>query len=82
MRAVSRGARADLVLFRDVIARDGWTCRLCGEAIDAELARRNEQGATLDHIVPLARGGGHTLDNIQLAHYACNRRKGARTVAA
>jgi 5-methylcytosine-specific restriction endonuclease McrA len=33
---------------------------------------------TLDHIVPLARGGHHTRDNTQCAHFSCNTRKGAR----
>lgn len=26
----------------------------------------------MDHIIPLARGGLHTEDNLQLAHYLCN----------
>ena len=31
-----------------------------------------------DHIIPLARGGGHTQDNLQLSHPQCNRIKNAR----
>lgn len=30
---------------------------------------------TLDHIVPIAKGGGHTLDNIVFACHACNSEK-------
>jgi len=30
-----------------------------------------------DHIVPLARGGTHSLDNLQLSHLSCNLAKGA-----
>lgn len=31
----------------------------------------------LDHIVPLARGGTHTRDNVALVHPSCNIKKGA-----
>jgi 5-methylcytosine-specific restriction endonuclease McrA len=33
---------------------------------------------TVDHIIPLARGGSHTWDNVQLAHHLCNSLKGDR----
>lgn len=32
--------------------------------------------ASLDHIRPLSKGGTHTWDNIQLAHFNCNSKKG------
>ena len=35
---------------------------------------------TMDHIVPLIRGGGHTVDNIVPACSPCNREKGMRSV--
>lgn len=33
---------------------------------------------TLDHVVPLARGGEHSYRNVKLAHPLCNSRKGAK----
>ena len=30
---------------------------------------------TLDHIIPLSKGGSHTWDNVQLAHMGCNAGK-------
>ena len=32
---------------------------------------------TVDHIIPLARAGTHTWDNVQLAHWSCNSLKSA-----
>lgn len=37
-------------------------------------------GPSIDHIVPRAMGGSHTLSNIQLTHLRCNIHKGARWV--
>lgn len=34
--------------------------------------------ATLEHIVPLARGGTDEMDNLDISHEECNRKKGCR----
>lgn len=31
----------------------------------------------IDHILPIAKGGGHTRSNTQIAHRLCNKRKGS-----
>ena len=36
---------------------------------------------TIDHVIPLAQGGMNTLDNLALACFHCNRRKGTRQTA-
>ncbi len=40
---------------------------------------RKVPGAHVDHIVPLALGGTHTWNNVQLLCRACNGAKGIRT---
>ena len=30
---------------------------------------------TMDHIIPISKGGGHTWDNVQIAHRICNINK-------
>ena len=47
----------------------GKKCQLCGKKLLL-------QEMTLDHIVPLSRGGADTVDNIQCACKACNKMKG------
>lgn len=48
-----------------VFERDGYTCQYCGaKAPDAELH--------VDHIVPVSKGGGNSLDNLVTACAACN----------
>ncbi len=38
------------------------------------------QKPSIDHIVPITRGGTHTWDNAQLAHLLCNTRKGNKVL--
>lgn len=60
---------------RDAFDRDGWLCGVCHEPIDPALRYPDYRSVSLDHIIPLARGGGHTLNNSQPAHFICNSEK-------
>lgn len=61
-----------------IAARDGWTCRLCGDPVSRRLKWPHPLSASLDHIIPLSLGGSPEITNVQLAHLRCNIRKGAR----
>jgi 5-methylcytosine-specific restriction endonuclease McrA len=52
-------------------------CALCGQWIDLSLQYGPGQ-ATIDHIIPRSKGGGHHAANLQMAHRGCNSRKGNR----
>lgn len=54
--------------------RDDSRCYLCN-------ARLDQDNATVDHIIPLSRGGDHTTANVELACRSCNSRKNNRYVA-
>lgn len=57
-----------------------WTgdCALCGKEMDPDLVNPDRMRKSIDHIVPLSKGGTHTQDNLQWAHLRCNQSKGAR----
>ena len=59
---------------REVFERDEWVCHICGKKVDQEPLNRLE-GASLDHVQPIARGGTHTMDNVKTAHLGCNIKK-------
>jgi 5-methylcytosine-specific restriction endonuclease McrA len=61
----------------EVFAAFKWICQICSVEVDPRLPR-GKYSASLDHIVPLSRGGGHLRSNVQLAHLVCNMRKGNR----
>jgi len=56
----------------EIFERDKWTCSLCGKAVNKRLKYPDPKSPSLDHIIPLSRGGGHTRNNVQLAHLHCN----------
>ena len=58
--------------------RDLWICGLCLEDIDPEVRWPHPESYSIDHIIPLSRGGDHSYANTQSAHLLCNMRKGAR----
>ncbi len=58
-----------------VFKRDSWRCGICGKKVNPKLQHPHPNSASLDHIIPLARGGTHTWGNVQLAHLACNSAK-------
>lgn len=61
----------------EVFERDGWVCQICRAPVDRARPWRGPRSPTLDHIVPLARGGSHSRTNAQTACFTCNVRKGA-----
>lgn len=56
-------------------ARDEGRCGVCGDPVDRALAWPDKWSLTVDHILPLARGGRHSPANCQIAHAVCNSRK-------
>lgn len=52
-----------------------WTCWVCKKEINRYLRFPNHMAATVEHIIPLSRGGTHTWDNVAPAHAICNFKK-------
>ncbi len=51
-------------------------CGICGKPVDFSLRYPHPLSPCIDHIVPIAKGGHPSdLDNLQLAHWTCNRQK-------
>lgn len=62
----------------EIFDRDGWICQLCGWKVDPEVKWPHPRSASLDHVVPLSKGGAHSRENTSLACLECNVRKGDR----
>lgn len=65
----------------EVFDRDRWVCQLCNEPVDRDVEYPDPGYRSLDHIVPISKGGEHSRRNTQLAHLGCNVAKSNRMTA-
>jgi hypothetical protein len=55
-----------------VVREYGDKCHICLEPINLELPRTHRLGLTVDHVIPLSKGGKDEMDNLRPAHWICN----------
>ena len=56
-------------------------CALCGKIVDKKLKYPHPMCATVDHIIPVSKGGHPSdMENLQLAHFSCNLHKSDRII--
>lgn len=60
---------------KEIFDRDKWICQICNKPIKRDTKYSHPLSATIDHIVPLSKGGTHERGNVQCAHRVCNSRK-------
>jgi 5-methylcytosine-specific restriction endonuclease McrA len=77
-RAAKAGVGSEAFDSDEIFQRDGWLCWLCGDEALADVPKDHPMRATLDHVIPLARGGAHARHNVRCAHLRCNLKKGDR----
>lgn len=82
LRAIKYGVRFEKgISLKKLIQRDGMVCSLCGGLCSWDDVDKGICGPTypsIDHIVPMSRGGEHSWNNVQVAHRSCNTMKGAK----
>lgn len=73
----------DDITLHDLFIRDNGKCHICGSVCDwSDHSTKNNHFAagkaypTIDHVVPLSKGGQHSWQNVKLAHFGCNSAKG------
>lgn len=77
-RAKKLSAFISTVNRKDIFERDGYICQLCGTGVLPFVPHQHPMYPTIDHIIPLSKGGTHEPSNVQTAHLGCNASKGAR----
>ena len=66
-----------------LLRRDGCACHICGGLCDVNDFIKTDKAfiagnnyPSIDHVIPLAKGGLHSWDNVKVAHRICNSLKG------
>lgn len=60
---------------KKILKRDS-ICSICGQVVDKKLKFPDPKSPTIDHIIPLDKGGHPSdINNLALSHFYCNRQK-------
>lgn len=70
-RCLKYGVRYTTINRIEVYRRDNWTCAYCGVRVVKSVVYKPNQ-ATIDHVIPLSKGGSHAIDNVVTACQQCN----------
>lgn len=58
------------------------TCGICGKPVDKKIKYPEPLSPVIDHIIPINKGGHPSdINNMQLAHFYCNRQKSDKLFA-
>ena len=68
----------EIVTIRFLLKRDKNICQLCKKPVNKRAVAPALDSPSIDHVIPLAKGGSHTKANTQLACFGCNTLKGDR----
>ena len=76
------------ISLKKLAERDKDICYLCGKPVDWNDKRITEEGyviaganyPSIEHVLPICRGGTHSWNNVRLAHRYCNCSKNYRTI--
>lgn len=75
------------ISLKKLAERDNNICYLCGASVDWNDKEITAEGHTIsgpnypsiEHVIPVSRGGTHSWDNVRLAHRRCNSAKHCKT---
>jgi len=77
-RAKHYGVKYERVNIESIFVRDKYKCQGCGINVVRSKTYQPNQ-VTIDHMIPLSKGGSHTRDNLITLCHQCNSEKNDKT---
>lgn len=73
---IKRNGNVDYTIsLQRLVRRDKYICHICKQIVDMEADTNADTYGSIDHVIPINKGGTHTWDNVKLAHRKCNTLK-------
>lgn len=63
-----------------LVKRDNGICYLCGEKVKVNANTNDDYYPSIEHVLPISKGGTHTWNNVKLAHRICNSLKADKVI--
>lgn len=71
-RLIENGEIDHNITLKKLIKRDNEMCYICNDKVNVNSNSNADEYPSIDHVIPVAKGGTHTWDNVRLAHRYCN----------
>lgn len=81
-KRISRTSESSSITLNKLFKRDKGICWLCGKPCDYGLDGNDDLYPSIDHVIPIAKGGKDCWENVKLAHRKCNSLKRDRIIAS
>lgn len=78
-RAKKKGVIYERINPESIYKRDGYKCKSCSCIVVKSKTYQPNQ-ATIDHVIPISKGGSHTIDNVVTMCMSCNSKKSAKVI--
>lgn len=71
-KRISKTDESKDITLLSVYKKDNGICWICGKPCDYTLDGNDNYYPSIDHVIPIAKGGKDCWDNVRLAHRGCN----------
>lgn len=78
LKLAKRNGKYEDITLAILYKRDHGKCYICGKHLILNDKYNRPDAPTIEHVVPICKGGTHTWDNVRLACRACNNAKGTK----
>lgn len=75
-----RAQYVEPVSLTKLVKQQDGLCSVCFEPLDMEAAHPHPDSLSIEHRIPLSRGGEHSMRNCEAAHLHCNIRKSTQCI--
>lgn len=72
---IGKATEASYMSVREVYEKDGGRCQLCKKKIDWSIRWPDPMSMSVDHIIPISKGGTDDITNVQATHFHCNSKR-------